>query len=232
VDLQLHSGEVLGLYGLVGSGRTELLETLFGARRSAAGSLSLDGKRLTIHRPAAAIAAGIALVPSDRTRKGVIAGLSAERNVCLTIASRLSRLGFRRPRAERAAFNSMATALQLRPHRPTFEARRFSGGNQQKLVVGRWLHPQLGCQVLLLDEPTQGVDVGARADLYSAIRRFVGTDRAAIVASSEPGELQQLADRVIVLSHGRPVAVLAGNEITESRLLAAAHLSEQPGGPS
>ncbi|MDQ4501794.1 sugar ABC transporter ATP-binding protein [Sinomonas sp. ASV322] len=230
LDLDVFPGEVLGLYGLVGSGRTELLESLFGARLTVRGQIVLDGKELRLSGPGAAIGVGIALVPSDRKRKGIIGELSAQANVILSSGRALGRAGFRRRAAEGRSFRSVAADLDLRPMSPRLEGRRFSGGNQQKLVVGRWLQPELGCRILLLDEPTQGVDVGARADLYRAVRAFVGTERAAIVASSEPTELQQLADRVIVLSRGRVATTLPVAEATEHRLIELAHLSEIPGG--
>lgn len=228
ISIDIRPGEIVGVFGLVGSGRTELLETIFGGRLYG-GSVELDGQALHLDSPADAVAAGLALVPSDRGQKGVFGGLSAQQNAVMPVAKKFTRFGFRRPHLERKAFEVVANALQLHPMNPTLEARRFSGGNQQKLVVGRWLHRQAGCRVLLLDEPTQGVDVGARADLYNAVRGFVGTTACALVASSEPSELQQLAHRVIVLSRGRIAASLTGSDITERRLLHLAHLSETPG---
>jgi len=142
------------------------------------------------------------------------------------LSRKLARSGIRRARAERTSFRSVGSSLQLQPMSPELEARRFSGGNQQKLVVGRWLDPRIACRVLLLDEPTQGVDVGARAELYRAVREFVGEDGVAIIASSEASELQQLAHRVVVLSRGRIVATGTAADATEQRLLELAHLSE------
>jgi ribose transport system ATP-binding protein len=227
VDLRLYPGEVLGVYGLVGSGRTELLEAIYGARRIHRGEVRLNGRPMKVRRPPDAVAAGVALVPSDRKHKGIFGQLSAEDNMVLPVTRKLSRLGMRQRRREAAAFDSMADELQLRPKSKSLEGRRFSGGNQQKLVVGRWLQPDAGCQVLLLDEPTQGVDVGARTELYRALRKFVGDDRAALVVSSEPEELQQIADRVLVLSRGRLVAEVPHGQITESHLLELAHMGEK-----
>lgn len=227
IDLDLHAGEVLGLYGLVGSGRTELLEALFGARRVYSGTVEVDGAPADIRRPTDAVKVGVALVPSDRGRKGIFGGLSAEDNLVLPSTGRMSRAGFRGRKRENKVFESMGEALQLRPMKRSLEGRRFSGGNQQKLVVGRWLHSDAGCRVLLLDEPTQGVDVGARAELYEALRRFVAQGRAALVASSEPEELQQIADRVIILSRGNPVALVERESISETHLLELAHLGER-----
>jgi len=227
IDVQLQPGEVLGVYGLVGSGRTELLEGIYGARRLHGGQILLQGKEIKLSRPTDAVSAGVALVPSDRKHKGIFGQLSAEDNMVLPITEKLSRIGMRQRSKERSAFDSMADELQLHPKRKNLEGRRFSGGNQQKLVVGRWLQPAAGCRVLLLDEPTQGVDVGARAELYRALRKFVGEDKGAIVVSSEPEELQQIADRVLILSRGSVAAEVPREEITESHLLELAHLGEK-----
>src|SRR5262249_40637331 len=132
----------------------------------------------------------------------------------------------RRRASERGLFADAASGLNLQPARPELEAQRFSGGNQQKLVLGRWLQSGDGCRVLLLDEPTQGVDVGARSGLYRGVRDFVRAGRAAVLTSSEPEELLAIADRVLVLSRGRPVGLLEGEDVTELQMLELAHLGE------
>ena len=227
LDLDLHPGEIVGIFGLVGSGRTELLETLFGARRLHSGRIELAGRRLKLRNTADAVAAGIALVPSDRLRTSLFASMSSLDNMLLPSFVRLGRLGLRRRSEERHAFSEVAATMNLQPRRSDLEARRFSGGNQQKLVLGRWLQQGQPCTVLLLDEPTQGVDVGARRDLYDALRDFTGTgERAVVMTSSEPEELLRLAHRVVVLSAGGGVGVLRGAEITEHALLELAHTQE------
>ena len=223
VDLAVHPGEIVGVFGLVGSGRTELLEALFAARPRYAGTLSVASRPARFAHPGDAVAAGIALVPADRPRNSVFASLPAIDNWGLPNLGTLALGGLRMPAAERSGFARMAGALDLRPRRPDLEAGRFSGGNQQKLVLGRWLDRQ-DCRLLLLDEPTQGVDVGARRDLYDGLRRFVADGRrAAMLTSSEPDELMQLAHRVVVLAHGRIAGELRGEAITEAGLLALAH---------
>jgi ribose transport system ATP-binding protein len=227
LDLDLAEGEILGVFGLVGSGRTELLETLFGARGMRTGTISIADEPVNLRRPGAAVAAGMALVPSDRFRNSVLVTMRAGDNILLPSFKRLARLGTLRRRArERRLFTQIASRLDLQPPESQLEAGRFSGGNQQKLVLGRWLLSGDECRILLLDEPTQGVDVGARAELYAAIREFVGSRRGAIVTSSEPDELTQIADRVLVLSRGRRVDVLEGSDITELRMVESAHLGE------
>ena len=229
LDLDLREGEVLGVFGLVGSGRTELLETLFGSHRAFAGSVRIDGEAVRTASPGDAVAAGIALVPSDRLRKSIIGQLSAGENMLLPSFYRLAVAALRNPLAERKAFEASARSLNLQPPRSDLQARRFSGGNQQKLVIARWLNDTISCRLLMLDEPTQGVDVGARRDIYAAIRASADAGKSVLVTSSEPEELVQIADRVIVLSAGRIAATLDYSDIEEARLLTLAHQVEHQG---
>lgn len=229
VDLDIRKGEVLGVFGLVGSGRTELLETIFGTHRCFAGSITIDGKPCPIGSPPASVAAGVALVPSDRLRKSIIASLSAGENMLLPVYRSLSAFGIRWRSRERASFDTAVGRLNLQPPRIDLEARRFSGGNQQKLVIARWLNEIRRCRLLMLDEPTQGVDVGARRDIYAAIRASAAAGVSMLVTSSEPEELVQIADRVVVLSAGRIAAILDHHEIEENRLLTLAHQMEHQG---
>jgi ABC-type sugar transport system ATPase subunit len=229
VDLTVGEGEIVGLYGLVGAGRTELLETLAGARRATAGGARIAGERLSLRSPAAVLGQGVALVPSDRLRTSIFPTLPAADNVLLPSYAHLARAGTARDRrAEQTLFGAVAGAMSLAPNRPHLAAARYSGGNQQKLVIGRWLNPRTGCRLLLLDEPTDGVDVAARAELYAALRRFVTTGgTAALLASSEPEELLAVADRVIVLARGRISGVLQRTDLDEHTLLELAHAGEQ-----
>jgi ribose transport system ATP-binding protein len=227
VTFDVRPGEIVGVFGLVGSGRTELLETLFGAQGVHGGTLEFNGKPLHMTDPAGAVAAGIALVPADRLRKSVLASLPASDNVLISTLALLGLGGIRRTRNEHAIFDRIASRLNLEPRRRDLEARRFSGGNQQKLVLARWLNEAHGCTLLLCDEPTQGVDIGARREIYDALRIVSETrDRAVIMTSSEPQELMQIAHRVIVLSGGLIAGVLSGEDATEDRLLALAHRIE------
>ena len=219
-------GEVVGVFGIVGSGRTELLETLFGARPRFGGEVRVEGASIG-SRAGAAVAAGLALVPADRLRKSVLGTLSAGDNMLLASFRSLGRAGVRRFGREAGVFARATASLNLQPPRMDMEARRFSGGNQQKLVIARWLNETRACRLLLLDEPTQGVDVGARGDIYEALRATARAGRAVLFTSSEPEELVQVADRVIVLSGGRVAATLSGAEVEEARLLSLAHQFEQ-----
>ena len=227
LDFDVYPGEILGIFGLTGSGRTELLETLFGAQKLFSGEVQLNGHDLKLSHPFDAVKAGIALVPADRLRKGLLGDLSSHDNTLLPRFRQISRFGFRRPKIERKRFLDVATRLNLQPLRGDQEGRRFSGGNQQKLVLGRWLQEGDQTQILLLDEPTQGVDVGARRELYEGLRSFAGShNRAVVMTSSEPEELLQLAHRVIVLSGGHIIGTIAGQDISEHRLLELAHKEE------
>jgi ribose transport system ATP-binding protein len=226
IDLDLYPGEILGVFGLVGSGRTELLEGLFGASPFAAGTMELAGSPANVRSPAEGLARGVALVPSDRRRKALLSSLSARENVVLPTIAGLSSHGIRRRARERKVFEDAAAQLNLTPRNGRLEARRFSGGNQQKLVLARWLNDVRSCRLLLLDEPTQGVDIAARDDLYQALERFADRGRGVILTSSEPSEIVAAATRVLVLSHGRIAANIPVGDVTEDRLLALAHLGE------
>jgi ABC-type sugar transport system ATPase subunit len=224
VGLSVAEGERVGLFGLIGSGRTRILETLYGRRRATAGTIRVGGRTVTPARPADALAAGIALVPADRRAQGLFPSMSAQDNALLPSVGPLSRLGVRALRDERRVFGALATSVGLRPARPRLPAGAFSGGNQQKLVLGRWINEARHVDVLLLDEPTQGVDVGARQEIYrvvSALAEDRGT--AVLFASSDPEEIVALADRCLIVARGRIVGELSGTELTEQALLSAVH---------
>jgi ribose transport system ATP-binding protein len=230
LSFDVYPGEVVGIFGLVGSGRTELLESLFGAQPVHSGSITFRGKPYAPATPAHAVDSGMALVPSDRLRRSLFQSLPADENALLSTFRHLSAGGIRRRAGEREVFTAIASRLNLQPRRMDLEARRFSGGNQQKLVLARWLNDVQACRLLLLDEPTQGVDVGARREIYDAIQ-FVGSapDRAALATSSEPDELMQIASRVIVLSGGQIAGIVTGEDINETKLLSLAHRIEHKG---
>jgi ribose transport system ATP-binding protein len=229
LDFSLAQGDILGIFGLVGSGRTELLEALFGARQLARGSITLDGCEVRFRRAADAIAAGVALVPSERLRNSLFAPLSGLENVLLPRLVQYARAGaIRNSHKERNAFAATAERIRLQPPRARLQAGRFSGGNQQKLVLARWLGATGALRVLLLDEPTQGVDVGARRDLYDAIEQLVAdTGCGVIFTSSDEEEIVTLARRVLVLSKGVVVSELRGADINQRELLHCAHLGER-----
>ncbi|MFE7129795.1 sugar ABC transporter ATP-binding protein [Streptomyces sp. NPDC057638] len=217
VDLAIRPGEIVGLAGLVGSGRSEILETIYGARRPTGGRVLVDGVPLRPGSVGAAVRAGIGLAPEERKAQGLLLTESVTRNVSLATLSRFARAGWLDRRAERAAARRATQELSLRPDHPDAPVRTLSGGNQQKAVLARWL--LRGCRVLLLDEPTRGVDVGARADLYAVIRRLADEGLAVLLVSSEIPEVLGLADRVLVLREGRVVHRADARDLDEHRVL-------------
>ncbi|MFC9127985.1 sugar ABC transporter ATP-binding protein [Streptomyces sp. NPDC057099] len=224
VDVTVAAGERVGLFGLIGSGRTRILETLYGRRRATAGTIRVGDRTVAPARPADGLAAGIALVPADRRAQGLFPSLSAQDNTLLPSVRPLSRHGVRALRTERRVFEALASAVGLRPARPGLPAGAFSGGNQQKLVLGRWINEARQVDVLLLDEPTQGVDVGARQEIYRVVSSLAAERGTAVLfASSDPEEIVALADRCLIVAGGRIAGELSGAELTEQALLSAVH---------
>ncbi|PSM43178.1 sugar ABC transporter ATP-binding protein [Streptomyces dioscori] len=217
LDLTLRPGEIVGLAGLVGSGRSEILETIYGARKPSTGQVRVDGKQLRPGSVRAAVAAGLGLAPEERKAQALLMLESVTRNVSVSSMSRFSYGGWVDRSAERDAARKATRELSLRPDNPSALIRTLSGGNQQKAVLARWL--LRGCRVLLLDEPTRGVDVGARAELYAVIRRLADEGLAVLMVSSEVPEVLGLADRVLVLREGRVVHRAPAQELDEHRVL-------------
>ncbi|MEW1585471.1 sugar ABC transporter ATP-binding protein [Micromonospora vinacea] len=216
VSLSVRAGEIVGIAGLVGSGRSELLETIYGARLPEAGTVRMDGKAL---RPGvgAAVRAGMGMAPEERKSQALLLGEPIYRNVTLATFGRYARLGFTNAGKERAEADRIAETLELRPRDVDRPVRTLSGGNQQKVVVGRWLLG--GTKLLLLDEPTRGVDVGARAELYQVIRALAAQGVGVLLVSSEVPEVLGLADRVLVMREGRVVREAAAGELDENTVL-------------
>ncbi|MEU3659894.1 sugar ABC transporter ATP-binding protein [Streptomyces sp. NPDC032940] len=217
LDLDLRPGEIVGLAGLVGSGRSEILETVYGARRPSAGQVLVDGRPLRPGSVRAAVRAGLGLAPEERKAQGLLMLESVTRNVSVSAMSRFARAGWIDRGAELGAARAATRELSLRPDNPSVPVRTLSGGNQQKAVLARWL--LRGCRVLLLDEPTRGVDVGARAELYAVIRRLADEGLAVLLVSSEVPEVLGLADRVLVLREGHVVHEAPARELDEHRVL-------------
>ncbi|MET7271803.1 MULTISPECIES: sugar ABC transporter ATP-binding protein [Streptomyces] len=217
LDLDVRPGEIVGLAGLVGSGRSEILETVYGARRASAGQVLVEGRPLRPGSVRAAVRAGLGLAPEERKAQALLMLESVTRNVSVSAMSRFSRAGWIDRGAELGAARAATRELSLRPDNPSVPVRTLSGGNQQKAVLARWL--LRGCRVLLLDEPTRGVDVGARAELYAVIRRLADEGLAVLLVSSEVPEVLGLADRVLVLREGRVVHEAPARELDEHRVL-------------
>ena len=217
VSFTVAPGEILGLAGLVGSGRSEVLEAVYGARRPSTGEVHVDGRRLRPGDVAAAVDAGVGLAPEERKSQALLLGDPIYRNITLSSLARFSRAGFLSVRGEKAAAREQTEALDLRPVDVDREVRTLSGGNQQKVVLARWLLRD--CRVLLLDEPTRGVDVGARSEIYALVRALADRGVAVVVVSSEIPEVLGLADRVLVIADGRVLADEPAAALDEHRVL-------------
>jgi ribose transport system ATP-binding protein len=220
VDLDLMPGEVVGLTGLVGSGRTELARMIFGADRPEGGEMLLEGRSYRPRSVVQAIRSGVALVPEERRSQGLFLDKSVDFNISLPTMRRVRsgplRLLSGRRRADRAG--RMVKELDIKTRSTSTLVRQLSGGNQQKVVMAKWLVD--GCKVLLLDEPSRGVDVSARAEIYRVIRRQASQGTAVLVISSEFDELTN-CDRVVVMREGRVTANLPAEQVSESLVLAA-----------
>ena len=224
LSLELHAGEVVGLYGLTGSGRSELLAALAGAVSFASGRYELDGTNKRYRHPARAIADGVCLVPADRLQNSLFQTMTSADNVLLPRLSDLSRYVVRSRAQEQRVFGDVTTMLGVKPALPDIEASRLSGGNQQKLILGRWLSLPSNLRLLLLDEPTEGVDVGARTDLYQNLQESRQEYGFGILwSSSDTEELVKVSHRVVIMADGKIIGELQGTEMQEHAILALAH---------
>jgi ribose transport system ATP-binding protein len=217
VSFEVRAGEILGFAGLVGSGRSEILETVFGARRASSGSVQVHGKGLGRGSVSGAVSAGMGLAPEERKSQALLLGEPVFRNISISSLGRFRWGPFVRRGAEFEAASAVSESLDVRPADPRRVVRTLSGGNQQKVVLGRWLLK--GCDVLLLDEPTRGVDVGARAEIYALIRKLADDGAAILLVSSEVPEVLGLADRVLVVREGLVVHEGPAQDIDEHRVL-------------
>ncbi|MEV6749926.1 sugar ABC transporter ATP-binding protein [Streptomyces sp. NPDC051080] len=220
VSLRVHAGEVVGLAGLIGAGRSELALALAGDLPVHSGTATLDGVRLRSGRPGDVIRAGLGLAPEERKAQALFLQQSVKDNASLVVLDRLRRLRFVRRTAERRLAQEFSDRLRVRTPSIDHEVRKLSGGNQQKVVLARWLARKP--KVLILDEPTRGIDVGAKAEIYQIIADLAAEGVAVLVISSELPELLGLADRVVVMQGGRITGELDRSEATEESILALA----------
>ncbi len=218
ITFEARRGEVLGFAGLIGAGRTELMQLLFGAEPIESGSISLGGRPITAKSPIAAVTDGIALVPEDRKRHGVILNLSIRDNVSLPMLKRISLASVIRAGQERALVDEYMNALQIKAPSTAQKVMNLSGGNQQKVVLAKWL--ATSPEVLIFDEPTRGIDVGAKQEIYSIMNDLAAQGKVIIMISSDMEELIGMSDRVIVLHRGRLAGTLNKSEIVQEKILA------------
>ncbi|HVR73341.1 MAG TPA: sugar ABC transporter ATP-binding protein, partial [Planctomycetota bacterium] len=217
VSFDLHAGEILGMAGLVGAGRTELVRALFGIDPIEEGTVAVHGTPVSVRSPRGAIGAGILLVPEDRKSQGLVLDLPVRENVGLAGLSSYRRWGLLDRSKEREVARGEMERLHIRASSMEVKARNLSGGNQQKVVLGKWL--SMGGRVLILDEPTRGVDVGAKQEIYALMSRLASEGLGILMVSSEMEELIAMSDRVLVIHEGRLGGDLAGERITEENVL-------------
>jgi len=221
ISLKVHRGEVVGIAGLAGAGRSTLLRAAFGAQAGGwTGKIEVDGQALRGTGISEAIEAGVAYVPEDRKRAGLVMQQSVRENLTLTAMRKVSRGGFFSARAERETVSELARTIRLRCSSVEMPVSSLSGGNQQKVVLGKWLlrNPR----ILLLDEPTRGVDVGARTEIYEQVRSMVGKGMGVLMASSDLPEMLALCDRILVMSKGQIVGQMDAAEADEEKITALA----------
>ena len=227
VSFEVRSGEIVALAGLIGAGRSEVARAIFGIDRWDAGTVQLAGKTLPAASPTAAMAGGLALVPEDRRQQGLVMGMSIERNVGLTQLRTLQRGGLMSRRRERSRAADWALRLRLKYGRLTDAVAKLSGGNQQKVVLAKWLATEPA--VLIVDEPTRGIDVGTKAEVHRLLSELAGRGLAVLMISSDLPEVLGMADRVLVMREGRLVAEIPRAEATEESIMSAATGQVVPG---
>jgi ribose transport system ATP-binding protein len=219
VNFEVRRGEVVGFYGLVGAGRTEIAETLFGLRTPTAGTILLEGEEVKISSPVDAIARGISLVPESRKEQGLVLGMSCRDNMTLPQIGDLTTGPFVSNGAEIAIYDQYRDRLDVRSPSWRQAVGNLSGGNQQKIVIGKWL--AMKPQVLIVDEPTRGIDVGAKGEIHKLIRDLASQGYAVIVISSEMPEVLHVSDRVIAMYSGEIIRSFGVGEVTEDSLIQA-----------
>ncbi|MBV8375533.1 MAG: sugar ABC transporter ATP-binding protein [Verrucomicrobia bacterium] len=221
VSFDLKYGEILGLAGLVGSGRTELLRAIFGADRREGGEIYQDGHRVAFADPVDAVRHRVCLLTENRKEEGLVLAMPVRVNITLTDLAQVSRAGLLRVQTEVATARHWVRELDVRSRSIEQTARELSGGNQQKLIVAKWLFRD--ASIIMLDEPTRGIDVGAKAEIYTLLRRLAKGGKALLVVSSELPELMVICDRILVLSRGRLAGELHRHEFDEERILSLAY---------
>jgi ribose transport system ATP-binding protein len=217
ISFEIKPGEIVGMSGLIGAGRTELAETIFGVRRRVTGDIEIDGRPQAIRQPQEAIDAGVFLAPEDRRVEGLILTDSVKRNISLPILNLVSRLGLVARRKENAIAQDMTAKMRVRTPHVNQEVALLSGGNQQKVVLAKWLARQP--RLLILDEPTRGVDVGAKSEIYALMDQLAGQGVAILMISSDLEEILGMSDRVLVMHESRLAGEVPRTEISEEAIM-------------
>jgi len=221
ISLSLNSGEVLGIFGLMGAGRTELLETVFGLHAGAAsGNIYINGKKTGIYKPADAVKAGIVLLPEDRKKDGLVLGMEVKQNISLPCLEAAETMGLLDNRKESRLAQKHIRQLGIKTPDEKQITKNLSGGNQQKIVMAKWL--ERDPKVLLLDEPTRGIDVNAKNEMYKLMQELAAKGIGIIMVSSELTEILTVSNRILVMAEGRITAEIPANDATEDNILKAA----------
>lgn len=222
LSFQVKRGEVLGLAGLIGSGRTELAELIFGVKPKTGGQIFLKGKEISPKTPRAAIDHGIALVPEDRKKQGALLELDIKGNICLPILKRISKWSRLNKREERSIAAKYQESLKIKTPSLDQKIKNLSGGNQQKVIVAKWLAAD--CDLIIFDEPTRGIDVGAKYEIYKLVNSLVESGKTVLMISSEMGEIMGMCDRIIVLSEGRITGTLNKDQFSQEAIMSLASI--------
>ena len=225
VSLKVRRGEIVGMAGLVGAGRSEVASAIFGAAPAMLGTIKVKGEKVHIHSVADALDIGIAMVPEDRARTGLVLPMATSTNMTFAILKKLSKGGFVNTRQEKKYFDQYVDYLQIKVRDGEQTVKELSGGNQQKVVLAKWLMTEP--DILILDEPTRGIDVGAKAEVYKLISELARQGKAILMISSEMQEVLQLSDRVYVMCEGRVTAELSRDELSGPAIMTAATCSAQ-----
>jgi len=226
ISFTIRSGEILGLGGLMGAGRTELCRVLFGLDPPESGTIEIEGKRVVPKTPRDAVSAGVALIPEDRQHNGLALRLPIAHNITMPDLGRVSRLGFLRKEQEMELSQQYREQLRIKCHSTAQAAGSLSGGNQQKIVIAKWV--ARGAKIFLFDEPTRGIDVGAKQEVFEQMAALARGGAAVLMVSSELPELIQVADRILVMAEGRITGELPGRTTQEAIMKLAAPQRSSP----
>ncbi len=220
VNLKLYQSEILGIAGLVGAGRSELVRAIFGADKKLSGQIFIDGEAVSINSPVDALQSGLGLVPEDRKNQGLLSDMSVAENITVTNLKKLTKAGFIQKREETSNANSLVNRLKIKLSSIQQNINSLSGGNQQKVILARWLDSN--ARVIIFDEPTRGIDVAAKEQIHQLIRELVEQGASIIMISSELPEILEMSDRIIVMHEGKITGELMREEATEGKIITLA----------
>ncbi|MEF9974386.1 MAG: ATP-binding cassette domain-containing protein, partial [Clostridia bacterium] len=216
-SFELHKGELLGFFGLVGAGRTEVMRALYGADKRSDGTVTLSGKPLVCRTPTAAVKAGVALISENRKEEGIVPNLNNMDNIALPCLRKFQSGPFINAKAKSTNARSMGAKVGLTPNDPEFMTVSLSGGNAQKVILARWMSTD--AEIMIFDEPTKGIDIGAKAEIYKLMEDILESGKSIIMVSSELTEIMGMSDRILVMREGKIVADLDRAQFAEDTIL-------------